>query len=201
MARYTGPRTKISRRFGEPIYGPDKLLERRPNPPGQHGANRRRKLSEFGVQLREKQKAKYIYGMLERQFRIFFERAKAKPGKTGDVLLQLCETRLDNLVFRLGIAPTRAAARQLVSHRHITVDGKMCNIPSYIVKPGQTIGVREKDKTMGVIVESLKNPRTAAASWLQWDEGNMTGSLLSIPERAEIPENINVQLIVELYSR
>lgn len=201
MARYTGPRTKISRRFGEPIYGPDKVLERRPNPPGQHGANRRRKLSEYGVQLREKQKAKYIYGMLERQFRIFFERAKAKQGKTGDILLQLCETRLDNIVYRLGIAPTRAAARQLVSHRHITVDGKVCNIASYIVKPGQTVSVREKDKTMTVIVDSLKNPRTQLVSWLQWDESNMSGSILSVPERAEIPENIDVQLIVELFSR
>ena len=201
MARYTGPRTKISRRFGEPIYGPDKVLEKRTNPPGQHGANRRRKLSEYGVQLREKQKAKYIYGMLERQFRIFFERAKAKQGKTGDILLQLCETRLDNVVYRLGLAPTRAAARQLVSHQHITVDGKVCNIASYIVKPGQTVGVREKDRTMSVIVESLKNPRTTLASWLQWDEGTMSGSLLSVPERAEIPENIDVQLIVELYSR
>jgi small subunit ribosomal protein S4 len=201
MARYTGPRTKISRRFGEPIYGPDKVLERRPNPPGQHGANRRRKLSEYGVQLREKQKAKYIYGMLERQFRIFFERAKAKQGKTGDILLQLCETRLDNIVYRLGIAPTRAAARQLVSHCHITVDGKVCNIASYIVKPGQTVSVREKDKTMTVIVDSLKNPRTQLVSWLQWDESNMSGSILSVPERAEIPENIDVQLIVELFSR
>lgn len=201
MARYTGPRTKISRRFGEPIYGPDKVLEKRKNPPGQHGANRRRKLSEYGVQLREKQKAKYIYGMLERQFRIFFERAKAKQGKTGDILLQLCETRLDNVVYRLGLAPTRAAARQLVSHRHITVDGKVCNIASYIVKPNQTIGVREKDRSMSVIVDSLKNPRTTLTSWLQWDEGNMTGTLLSVPERAEIPENIDVQLIVELYSR
>jgi small subunit ribosomal protein S4 len=201
MARYTGPRTKIYRRFGEPIYGPDKVLEKRKNPPGQHGANKRRKLSEYGVQLREKQKAKYIYGMLERQFRIFFERAKAKQGKTGDILLQLCETRLDNVVYRLGLAPTRAAARQLVSHCHITVDGKVCNIASYIVKPGQTVGVREKDRTMSVIVESLKNPRTMLASWLQWDEGNMTGTLLSVPERAEIPENIDVQLIVELYSR
>ncbi len=201
MARYTGPRTKISRRFGEPIYGPDKVLDRRKNPPGQHGANRRRKLSEYGIQLREKQKAKYIYGMLERQFHLFFERAKARHGKTGDILLQLCETRLDNIVYRLGIAPTRAAARQLVSHRHITVDGKVCNIPSYTLKPGQTVAVREKDRTMGVIVDSIKSPRTAAQSWLQWDEPNMAGTLLSVPERAEIPENIDAQLIVELYSR
>lgn len=201
MARYTGPRSKISRRFGEPIYGPDKVLERRNFAPGQHGKNRKRKMSEYGIQLREKQKAKYIYGMLERQFRIFFERAKARQGKTGDILLQLCETRLDNIVYRLGIAPTRAAARQLVSHCHIVVDGKVVNIPSYIVKPGQTVGVREKNKTMSVIVESIKNPRTAAASWLQWDEGNMAGTLLSIPTREEIPENIDMQLIVELYSR
>ena len=201
MARYTGPRTKISRRFGEPIYGPDKVLDRRKNPPGQHGANRRRKLSEYGVQLREKQKAKYIYGMLERQFHLFFERAKARHGKTGDILLQLCETRLDNIVYRLGIAPTRAAARQLVSHRHITVDGKVCNIPSYTLKPGQTVAVREKDRTMGVIVDSIKSPRTAAQSWLQWDEPNMAGTLLSVPERAENPENSAAQLIVELYPR
>ena len=201
MARYTGPRSKIARRFGEPIYGPDKVLDRRNFAPGQHGQNRRRKLSEYGVQLREKQKAKYIYGMLERQFRIFFERAKARKGKTGDILLQLCETRLDNIVFRLGIAPTRAAARQLVSHRHITVDGKVCNIPSYTVKPGQTVAVREKDRSMSVIVDSIKSPRTAAQSWLQWDEANMAGTLLSVPERSEIPENIDVQLIVELYSR
>ncbi len=201
MARYTGPRSKIARRFGEPIYGPDKVLDRRNFAPGQHGQNRRRKLSEYGVQLREKQKAKYIYGMLERQFRIFFERAKARKGKTGDILLQLCETRLDNIVFRLGIAPTRAAARQLVSHRHITVDGKVCNIPSYIVKPGQAVSVREKDRTLAVIVDSLKSPRTAASSWLQWDEAAMSGTLLAAPERAEIPENIDVQLIVELYSR
>ncbi len=201
MARYTGPRSKIARRFGEAIFGPDKVLERRNFAPGQHGKNRKRKMSEYGIQLREKQKAKYIYGMLERQFRIFFERAKARQGKTGDVLLQLCETRLDNIVFRLGIAPTRAAARQLVSHCHIVVDGKVLNIPSYIVKPGQTVGVREKNKSMSVIVDSIKNPRTAAASWLQWDEGEMTGTLLSVPTREEIPENIDMQLIVELYSR
>ncbi len=201
MARYTGPRSKIARRFGEAIFGPDKVLERRNFAPGQHGKNRKRKMSEYGTQLREKQKAKYIYGMLERQFRIFFDRAKAREGKTGDILLQLCETRLDNIVFRLGIAPTRAAARQLVSHCHIVVDGKVVNIPSYIVKPNQTVGVREKNKSMSVIVESIKNPRTAASSWLQWDEGKMEGTLLSVPTREEIPENIDMQLIVELYSR
>ena len=155
MGRYTGPRTKISRRVGEPLFGPDKVLERRPNPPGQHGARRRKKLSEYGEQLREKQKARFIYGMMERQFRTFFKRAKARQGVTGEVLLQLCETRLDNIVYRLGIAPTRPAARQLVTHRHITVDGKICNIPSATVKPGQVIGIREKSRNLSAIQESL----------------------------------------------
>ncbi|MBR1871339.1 MAG: 30S ribosomal protein S4 [Kiritimatiellae bacterium] len=200
MARYTGPRSKISRRFGEPIYGPDKVLERRPTKPGMHGAKRARKLSEYGVQLREKQKAKYIYGMMEKQFRLFFERARAKQGVTGEVLLQLCETRLDNIVYRLGIAPTRAAARQLVTHRHVTVNGKLCNIPSYTVKPGETIGLREKAKKMTAVVASLEHNKVSA-SWLAWDEANLTGTLVSVPARSEIPENINVQAIVELYSR
>lgn len=200
MARYTGPRTKISRRFGEPIYGPDKVLERRPNRPGMHGGKRAKKLSEYGVQLREKQKAKYIYGMMEKQFRLFFERARAKNGVTGEILLQMCETRLDNIVYRLGIAPTRAAARQLVTHRHITVNGKLCNIPSYIVKPGETIGLREKAKKMTAVIASLEHNKVSA-SWLSWDEANLTGTLVSVPGRSEIPENINVQAIVELYSR
>lgn len=200
MARYTGPRSKISRRFGEPIYGPDKVLERRPNKPGMHGGKRAKKLSEYGVQLREKQKAKFIYGMLEKQFRLFFERARAKKGVTGEILLQLCETRLDNIVYRLGIAPTRAAARQLVTHRHITVNGKLCNIPSYIVKPGETIGLREKAKKMTAVISSLEHNKVSA-SWLAWDEANLTGTLVSVPGRSEIPENINVQAIVELYSR
>ena len=200
MARYTGPRSKISRRFGEPIYGPDKVLERRPNKPGQHGAKRARKLSEYGVQLREKQKAKYIYGMMEKQFRLFFERARAKQGVTGEVLLQLCETRLDNVVYRLGIAPTRAAARQLVTHRHVTVNGKLCNIPSYIVRPGETISLREKARKMTAVVASLEHNKVSA-SWLTWDAETLTGTLVSVPERSEIPENINVQAIVELYSR
>ncbi len=200
MGRYTGPRTKISRRFGEPLFGPDKVLERRPNPPGQHGARRRKKLSEYGEQLREKQKARFIYGMMERQFRTFFKRAKARQGVTGDILLQLCETRLDNIVYRLGIAPTRPAARQLVTHRHITVDGKICNIPSATVKPGQVIGLREKSKNLSAIQDSLGKHRVTV-SWLEWNQANLTGSMTSVPERSEIPENINVQAIVELYSR
>jgi small subunit ribosomal protein S4 len=200
MGRYTGPRTKISRRFGEPLFGPDKVLERRPNPPGQHGARRRKKLSEYGEQLREKQKARFTYGMMERQFRTFFKRAKARQGVTGDILLQLCETRLDNIVYRLGIAPTRPAARQLVTHRHITVDGKICNIPSATVKPGQVIGLREKSRNLSAVQESLGKHRVSV-SWLEWDQANLTGSMTSVPERSEIPENINVQAIVELYSR
>ena len=200
MGRYTGPRTKISRRFGEPLFGPDKVLDRRTNPPGQHGARRRKKLSEYGEQLREKQKARFIYGMMERQFRTFFKRAKARQGVTGEVLLQLCETRLDNIVYRLGIAPTRPASRQLVTHRHITVDGKICNIPSATVKPGQVIGIREKSRNLSAIQESLGKHKVTV-SWLEWNEANQTGSMTSVPERSEIPENINVQAIVELYSR
>ena len=200
MGRYTGPRTKISRRFGEPLFGPDKVLDRRPNPPGQHGARRRKKLSEYGEQLREKQKARFIYGMMERQFRIFFKRAKARQGVTGDILLQLCETRLDNVVYRLGIAPTRAAARQLVTHRHVTVDGKICSIPSATVKVGQVIGLKEKSRSLTAVQDSL-GKHAVKVSWLEWNEANMTGTMTSIPERSEIPENIDVQAIVELYSR
>ena len=200
MGRYTGPRTKISRRFGEPLFGPDKVLERRPNPPGQHGANRRKKLSEYGEQLREKQKARFIYGMMERQFRTFFKRAKARQGVTGEVLLQLCETRLDNIVYRLGLAPTRPAARQLVTHRHVTVDGKICNVPSRTIKPGEKIGLREKSKNLVAIRESL-GKHAVGVGWLAWDEATLTGSVTSIPSRAEIPENVDVQAIVELYSR
>ena len=201
MARYIGPKSKISRRFGEPIYGSDKVLERRNFPPGQHGQKRRRKMSEYGEQLREKQKAKYIYGMLERQFHLFFKRAFAKQGKTGELLMQMCESRLDNIVYRLGIAPTRAAARQLVTHRHIVVDGKVVGIPSYIVKANQTVGVREKNRTMVAIVNSLAQPRLGACPWLEWDDTTMTGIFTRVPERAEIPENIDEQAIVELYSR
>ena len=202
MGRYTGPRTKISRRFGEPIFGPDKVLERRPNPPGQHGANKRRKkMSEYGVQLREKQKAKAIYGMREKQFRLFFERAKSKAGVTGDAMLAMCETRLDNIVYRLGFSPTRAGARQLVTHRHVTVNGKVCGIPSYIVRPGEVVSVREKDRDMIAVVDSLKQHKSPAVTWLAWDEATMQGTLISSPERVEIPESIDMQLIVEFFSR
>ena len=201
MGRYTGPRTKISRRFGEPIFGPDKVLERRPNPPGQHGANKRRKkVSEYGQQLREKQKVKAIYGMREKQFRLFFERAKAKPGVTGDIMLALCECRLDNVAYRLGLAPTRAGARQLVTHRHVTVNGKICNVPSAIVYPGDTVSIREKDRNMVSVVDSLKSHKSPVVNWLAWDEAKMQGTLQSVPGREEIPENAEMQLIVELYS-
>jgi len=201
MGRYTGPYTKVSRRFGEPIYGADKTLDKRPTPPGQHGGRRKRKnLSEYGEQLREKQKARFTYGMREAQFRTFFERAKARQGVTGDILIQLCETRLDNIVYRMGLAPTRPAARQLVSHRHVTVDDKICNIPSAIVKPGQKIGLREKSRGLQAVADALKNSRQTV-SWVQWDTANMAGTLVSVPERSEIPENIDMQLIVELYSR
>lgn len=202
MGRYTGPRTKISRRFGEPIFGPDKVLERRPNPPGQHGANKRRKkMSEYGVQLREKQKVKAIYGMREKQFRLFFERAKAKQGITGDIMLAMCECRLDNVAYRLGLAPTRAGARQLVSHRHVTVNGEVCNIPSAIVRPGDVVSVREKDRNMVSVVESLKGHKSPVVGWLVWDDAKMQGTLQSVPTREEIPENAEMQLIVELFSR
>ena len=202
MGRYTGPRTKISRRFGEPIFGPDKVLERRPNPPGQHGANKRRKkMSEYGTQLREKQKVKAIYGMREKQFRLFFERAKAKQGVTGDIMLAMCECRLDNIAYRLGFSPTRAGARQLVSHRHVTVNGHICNIPSAIVRPGDVVSGREKDRNMVSVVESLKGHKSPVVSWLAWDEAKMEGTLQSVPGREEIPENVEMQLIVELFSR
>jgi len=202
MGRYTGPRTKISRRFGEPIFGPDKVLERRPNPPGQHGANKRRKkMSEYGTQLREKQKVKAIYGMREKQFRLFFERAKAKQGVTGDIMLAMCECRLDNVAYRLGLSPTRAGARQLVSHRHVTVNGHICNIPSAIVRPGDVVSVREKDRNMVSVVESLKGHKSPVVNWLAWDEAKMEGTLQSVPGREEIPENVEMQLIVELFSR
>ena len=201
MGRYIGPKTKISRRFGEAIYGPDKSLERRPNPPGVHGAKRRRKISDYGMQLREKQKAKYIYGMREAQFHKFYEHARSKKGNTGDILLQMCESRLDNIVYRLGLAPTRPAARQLVSHRHIELDGKVVNIPSAQVKPGQKVGVRERDRNMKVVVETLMHPTGGAYDWLAFDEASKTGTYLRQPEPAEVPEAIDVQSIVELYSR
>ena len=203
MGRYTGPKTKISRRFGEPVFGPDKVLDRRQNPPGQHGVNKRRKkMSEYGVQLREKQKAKAIYGMREKQFRLFFERAKVSEGFTkGDAFLALCECRLDNIAYRLGLSPTRAGARQLVTHRHVTVNGKVCNVPSYVVRPGEVVSVREKDRDMVAVVDSLKSHKSPLVNWLSWDDATMQGSLVSVPLRAEIPENIDVQPIVEFFSR
>ena len=201
MARYTGPKTKIARKFGEAIYGPDKVLSKKNYPPGQHGANHRRKTSEYGTQLREKQKAKYTYGVLEKQFRNMFEKASRSKGITGEVLLQLLESRLDNIVYRLGLAPTRDAARQLVSHRHITVDGKVVNIPSYSVKQGQLIGVRERSKSLEVIANALSGFNHSKYPWIEWDQPSMCGKLLHLPERADIPENIKEQLIVELYSK
>ncbi len=201
MARYTGPRTKIARKFGEAIFGPDKVLSKKNYPPGQHGINKRRKTSEYGIQLREKQKAKYTYGVLEKQFRNLFEKASRTKGIKGEVLLQYLEARLDNVVFRLGIAPTRAAARQLVSHKHIVVDGKLVNIPSYSVKPGQVIGVREKSKSLEVITNSLSGFNHSKYAWTEWDSNSMSGKFLHLPERVDIPENIKEQLIVELYSK
>ncbi len=200
MARYIGPKTRISRRFGEDIFGSGKVLKRN-YPAGQHGNNRRRKQSEYGLMLAEKQKAKYTYGVLERQFRNLFEKASAKGGVTGEVLIQLLESRLDNIVYRLGIAPTRAAARQLVSHRHITVDGQVVNIPSYSVKKGQIVAVREKAKSLEVINAALAGFNHSKYPWIEWDENVMGGKLINIPERAEIPENIKEQMIVELYSK
>ena len=201
MARYIGPKSRISRRFGEPIFGPDKVLSKKNYPAGQHGNNRRRKLSEYGLMLAEKQKAKYTYGVLERQFRNLFEKASAKEGVTGEVLLQLLESRLDNVVYRLGIAPTRAAARQLVSHKHITVDGKVVNIASYTLKPGEVVAVREKSKSLEVINNALAGFNHSKYPWLEWDQNVMGGKLLHLPERADIPENIKEQKIVELYSK
>ncbi len=201
MARYIGPKTRISRKFGEPIFGADKYFEKKSYPPGQHGLNKRRKKpSEYGIQLAEKQKAKYTYGILEKQFRNTFKKASRKKGVTGEVLLQLIESRLDNVVYRLGIAPTRAGARQLVGHRHITVNGKISNVPSMSVKPGDVVAVRERSKSLEPINESLAS-RGSSFSWLEWDSEKYAGKFLNYPEREEIPENINEQLIVELYSK
>ena len=201
MARYTGPKTKIARKFGEPIFGDDKSFEKRNFPPGQHGNNKRRgKKSEYAVQLMEKQKAKYTYGILERQFRNLFKKATASKGITGEVLLQLCESRLDNVVFRMGISNSRRGARQLVSHRHITVNGEIVNIPSFILKPGDLVAVREKSKSVESITSSLKNSSTVY-EWITWNEEKMEGVFVSIPERLQIPEKINEQYIVELYSK
>jgi ribosomal protein S4, bacterial/organelle type len=202
MARYRGPQSKIARKFGEPVFGPDKVLEKKNYPPGFHGlASRRRKKSEYGLQLREKQKAKYMYGVLERQFSNLFKKASASKGVTGEVLLQLLEARLDNVVFRLGIAPTRAAARQLVSHKHIVVNGEVVNIPSFHLRPGDIVSVREKSKSLEVITTSLNSRRASKYAWLEWDNSQLAGKFLNRPERAEIPENIKEQLIVELYSK
>ena len=201
MARYTGPKSRIARKFGEAIFGADKVLSKKNYPPGQHGNNRRRKTSEYGVMLAEKQKAKYTYGVLEKQFRNLFEKAASAPGITGEVLLQGLEARLDNVVFRLGIAPTRAAARQLVGHKHITVDGKVVGIPSYSVKAGQIVGVRERSKSLEVIANSLAGFNHSKYPWLEWDENAKAGKFLHTPDRADIPENIKEHLIVELYSK
>lgn len=201
MARYTGPKTKIARKFGDAIYGADKSFEKRNYPPGFHGASKkRRKTSEYGLQLKEKQKAKYTYGVLEKQFSNLFKKAQSKQGVTGEILLQLLEGRLDNIIFRMGVAPSRAAARQLVTHRHVTVNGEVVNIPSYAVKPGDVVGVREKSKSLEAITSSL-DARGVNVSWLEFDRGMMTGKVISTPQRDEIPENIKEQLIVELYSK
>jgi small subunit ribosomal protein S4 len=201
MARYTGPKTKISRKFGESIFGEDKSFEKRNYPPGQHGNNRRKqKKSEYAIQLMEKQKAKYTYGILERQFRNLFDKASSSKGVTGEVLLQLCETRLDNIVYRLGITKTRNSARQLVSHRHITINGNVNNIPSTHVKVGDVVGVREKSKSLLLIDDSLSISNNES-EWLSWDEDNLQGTLVSVPTRVQITENIKEQLIVELYSK
>ena len=201
MARYIGPKSKIARKFGEPIFGADKVLEKKNYPAGQHGLNRKRKkVSEYGVQLNEKQKAKSTYGLLERQFHNAFDHAAAMGGITGENLLKLLESRLDNVVYRLGIAPTRAAARQLVSHRHITVNGSVVNIPSYSLKAGDVVAVREKSKSLEAIVECVAGRRNQY-SWLEWNAETLTGKFLQLPEREDIPENIKEQLIVELYSK
>lgn len=201
MARYRGPKSKIARRFRDPIFGPDKAMERRNFPPGQHGPNKRRmKQSEYAVQLAEKQKAKYTYGILERQFSNLFSKASRKTGITGEILLQLCESRLDNVVFRMGISPSRRGARQLVSHRHITVNGEMVNIPSYSVRPGDIIAVREKSKSLVAVTESTQ-ASNKSYSWIEFDKSALSGRFMNVPMREDIPENIKEQLIVELYSK
>ena len=201
MARYTGPKSKISRKYGEPIFGDTKALEKKPHPPGQHGRGRRRKKSEYAIQLAEKQKAKYLYGILEKQFRNMFDRASRKDGVTGENLLQLLEARLDNVVYRLGIAPTRRSARQLVTHKHITVNGNLVNIPSFTLKEGDMVAVREKSKSLTAILSSIQNKNANKYKWLEWDDKSLLGKLVTYPDRESIPENINEQLIVELYSK
>lgn len=201
MARYIGPKSRIARKFKEPIFGPDKVLEKKNYPPGQHGLSKKRgKQSEYAVQLQEKQKAKYTYGILERQFEKIYSMAQRAHGVTGEVLLQLIESRIDNVVYRMGIAPTRSAARQLVGHRHITINGKVVNIPSYILKPGDVVGVRERSKTLEVITGNTAGA-TNKFPWLDFDKTMLTGKFISVPERIQIPENIKEQLIVELYSK
>jgi small subunit ribosomal protein S4 len=201
MARYIGATTKIARKFGEPIFGPDKSYEKKNYPPGQHGlAKKRRKISEYGIQLKEKQKVKYTYGLLERQFRNLYEKASKMKGRKGENLILLLESRLDNIVYRMGIAPTRAAARQLVTHRHIVLNGHVCNIPSALVKPGDIIGVRERSKSLETIQNSISRG-SARYSWIEWDDSSLTGKYLNLPLRSEVPETINEQLIVELYSK
>ncbi len=200
MARYTGPSTKIARKFGEPIFGADRNFEKRNNPPGQHGlASKRKKKSEYGTQLKEKQKVKYTYGLLEKQFRNLYEKASRMKGQKGENLIILLESRLDNLVYRMGIAPTRAAARQLVSHAHITLNGVVCNIPSANVKPGDVVAVRERSKSLEVITNSVAS--AVKYSWIEFDAKSLTGKYINTPVRTEIPETINEQLIVELYSK
>jgi small subunit ribosomal protein S4 len=201
MARYTGPKTKVARRFGEAIFGPSKALTKKAYPPGQHGRGRRKKQSEYAVQLMEKQKVKYLYGVLEKQFANLFDKAARVPGITGENLLAFLETRLDNVVYRLGIAPTRRAARQLVSHKHITVNGEVVNIPSYHVKPGTIVAVREKSKSLEAIVNSLSVRNARQFGWLEWDGKELAGKVISTPQRDQIPEKIEEQLIVELYSK
>ncbi|MGB5228548.1 30S ribosomal protein S4 [Eudoraea sp.] len=201
MARYTGPKSKIARKFGEAIFGDDKAFEKKNYPPGQHGNNRRRgKKSEYAIQLMEKQKAKYTYGILEKQFRNLFAKANRSKGVTGEVLLQMCEARLDNVVYRMGISNSRRGARQLVSHRHITVNGELVNIPSYSLKAGDVIGVREKSKSLQAIQDAL-SANSSVYEWMTWNNDKMEGNFVSIPERIQIPENIKEQLIVELYSK
>lgn len=201
MARYTGPKTKIARKFGEAIFGDDKAFEKRNYPPGQHGlAKKRGKKSEYAIQLMEKQKAKYTYGILEKQFRNLYEKASAASGVTGEILLQLCEARLDNVVFRMGIAPSRRAARQIVSHRHITVNGEVVNVPSYHLKPGDKVAVREKSKSLDAIDRSLSNA-SQVYEWITWNNETKEGTFVAVPQRLQIPENIKEQLIVELYNK
>ena len=201
MARYRGPKAKVSRRFNLPIFGPSKALQKKSYPPGMHGRNRRRKQSEYAIQLGEKQKAKYTYGVLERQFAKLFQEASRKSGVTGEILLQLLESRLDNMIYRLGVAPTRRAARQLVLHKHVIVNGDIVNVPSFTVKVGDIVGVRERSKSLEVVTNSLASHSVKKYPWLEWDNSQMAGKMVSLPQRDEIPENIQEQLIVELYSK